>query len=86
MVKLGESVDGVISVSSEAIEGPTLAACSKLKQIYAVGIQVAPRVWDDELVVDDDEVRSFLGRQEADSVLYISFGSAHPPLEQTYRD
>jgi hypothetical protein len=76
MVKLGQNVDGVISVSSEAIEGPTIAACSKFKQIYPVGIQVAPRVWDDEMVVDDNEVRSFLDKQEANSVLYISFGSA----------
>lgn len=81
MVKLGQNVDGVISVSSEAIEGPTIAACSSLKEIYTVGIQVAPRVWEDNLLVDDEEVRIFLDKQGANSVLYISFGSGHLPLK-----
>jgi len=79
MVKLAHNVDGVISVSSEAIEGPTIAACNDYKKIYTVGVQVAPRVWDERLHVEDIEVEAFLGKQEKKSVLYISFGFGNHP-------
>ena len=74
MIKLGKAVDGVIVTTSEVLEAASIEACREFQDIYAVGVQVAARGWGQDLVIDHEEIRSFLDKNLKKSVLYISFG------------
>src|ERR1700712_2499897 len=74
MVDLAKNTDGIICASSEAIEGEALKACGEIRKVYGVGLSVAPRGWNTELVLKDDTIKSFLDKFEPNSVMYTSFG------------
>ena len=74
MAKLADETDGVIISSSYAIEGPVLEALKEVKRVYPIGIQVSPFGWEKGSVVQDENIREFLDKQENNSVLFISFG------------
>jgi len=74
MVKLIKKVDGMLLSSSYVLEGPALEGFKQFTKPYPHGVQVAPHGWGKGHQIKNEDIRSFLDRNEKNTVLYISFG------------
>ncbi|KAF5498415.1 Deshydrogenase mokE [Colletotrichum fructicola] len=73
-VTLVQATDGIICASAMALEGETLTACNKYTAVYPVGVQIGPKNWSRDGLIEDERIRSYLDRHAKDEVLVISFG------------
>ncbi|KAF4832801.1 UDP-glycosyltransferase 1 [Colletotrichum tropicale] len=74
-VTLVQATDGIICASAMALEGETLTACNKYTAVYPVGVQIGPKNWSRDGLIEDERIRSYLDRHAKDEVIVISFGS-----------
>ncbi|KZL64821.1 indole-3-acetate beta-glucosyltransferase [Colletotrichum incanum] len=74
-VTLVQATDGIICASAMALEGETLTACNKYTTVYPVGVQIGPKNWSRDGLIEDERIRAYLDRHGKEEVLVISFGS-----------
>ncbi|KAF4805741.1 UDP-glycosyltransferase [Colletotrichum siamense] len=74
-VTLVQATDGIICASAMALEGETLTACNRYTTVYPVGVQIGPKNWSRDGLIEDERIRSYLDCHAKDEVLVISFGS-----------
>lgn len=73
-VTLVQATDGIICASAMALEGETLTACNKYTTVYPVGVQIGPKNWSRDGLIEDERIRSYLDRHAKDEAIVISFG------------
>ena len=73
MIDFAQMADGVVTMTSRALEGEAIDMCREYVDLIAPGICVSPRAWRGDALRDDD-VKAFLDKHPEKSVLLISFG------------
>nr|XP_036574408.1 indole-3-acetate beta-glucosyltransferase [Colletotrichum truncatum]KAF6780836.1 indole-3-acetate beta-glucosyltransferase [Colletotrichum truncatum] len=81
-VTLVQATDGIVCASAMALEGETLTACNNYTTVYPVGVQIGPKNWSRDALIEDERIRAYLDRHGKEEVLVISFGSMVFPTNQ----